>query len=417
MVRIFGLIGGRLGHSWSPRIHAALGCKGYKLYELAPPELEGFLRRPDLGAVNVTIPYKREVFKYVDVVDPAAEEIGAINTVVSRGGKLYGYNTDKYGLEFALRQAKICLSGKKVAILGSGGTSHTAAAAAGSLGAREIVIISRSGENNYENLEKNADTQILINTTPVGMYPDCPAAPLSLRAFPRLEGVMDVIFNPLRTGLLMEAEALGIPHTGGLVMLAAQAKAAEEHFFGKPIDEARIGEIVAGLARDVTNIVLIGMPGSGKTTIGKFVAALSGRELVDIDKTITAREGVRPGDIITKRGEAEFRRIETQVLREVCASGGKIVTTGGGCVTVSENYPILHQSGRVYRIDRALSELSTRGRPLSAGGLEGLEALYKARAPLYERFSDVGIANDGTLEEAAQKIWSDFCENTCDQRP
>lgn len=412
MYRVFGLIGGKLGHSWSPQIHAALGCKGYKLYELPPEELEGFLRRPDLGAVNVTIPYKREVFQYVDVVDPAASQIGAINTVVNRGGKLYGYNTDKYGLEFALRRAHIDLAGKKVVILGSGGTSRTATAAAKGLGAREIVIISRSGENNYDNLAKNADAQVLINTTPVGMYPSCPAAPLSLRAFPRLEGVMEVIFNPLRTALLMEAEALGIPHAGGLAMLAAQAKQAEERFFGKAIDEAKIEPIVQKLARDVTNLVLIGMPGSGKTTVGKFIAALSGRELIDIDKLILQREGVRPGDIILSRGEAEFRKIETALLREVCASGGKIVTTGGGCVTVPENYPLLHQTGRIYRLERSLEELSTRGRPLSAGGLEGLRALYEVRDPLYARFADATVRNDGTLEDAAQKIWRDFCENT-----
>lgn len=414
MYRVFGLIGEKLGHSYSPQIHAALGCKGYKLYELAPSELEGFLRRPDLGAVNVTIPYKREVFKYVDVIDPAAEEIGAINTVVNRGGRLYGYNTDIYGLMYALQRAGIGLSGKKTVVLGSGGTSHTAVAAAKFLGAREIVVISRSGENNYNNLEKNADAQALINTTPVGMYPNCPAAPLSLRAFPKLEGVMDVIFNPLRTGLLMEAEALHIPHTGGLAMLVAQAKRAEEHFFGKPVPDDKIEPITAALSRDAENIVLIGMPGSGKTTIGKFLSQLSGRELVDIDKAITAQTGMRPGDLITKRGEAEFRRIETDVLRQVCASGGRIVTTGGGCVTREENYPILHQSGRVYRVDRALSELSTRGRPLSAGGMEGLQALFAVRDPLYARFADATIKNDGTLEEAAGKIWRDFCENSGD---
>lgn len=412
MYRIFGLIGGKLGHSWSPRIHAAFGCKGYRLYELGPGELEGFLRRPDLGAVNVTIPYKREVIRYLDAVDPAAGEIGAVNTVVNRRGKLYGFNTDKYGLEYALRRAGIDLTGKKTVILGSGGTSHTASAAARALGAGEITVISRRGEDNYENLERNADARILINTTPVGMYPDCPAAPLSLRAFPRLEGVMDVIFNPPRTGLALEAEALGIPHAGGLAMLVAQARLAEEHFFGRHIDEAAMEAVAGRLARDVTNVVLIGMPGSGKTTIGKFLAALSGRELVDIDKTIAAREGARPGDIITARGEEAFRRIETRVLREVCAVGGRIVTTGGGCVTREENYPLLRQAGRVYRVERALSELSTRGRPLSAGGIGALEALYRARDPLYARFSDATVQNDGTLEEAARKIWRDFCENT-----
>ncbi len=412
MRRIYGLLGRKLGHSHSPAIHSMLGCRGYRLYELEPEELGAFLRRPDLGAVNVTIPYKRDVFEFVDVVDPAAREIGAINTVVNRRGRLYGWNTDKYGLEYALREAGMDLTGRKVVILGSGGTSHTASAAARALGAGEITVISRSGENNYGNLEKNADAEILINTTPVGMSPNCPAQPVNLRAFPKLSGVMDVVFNPLRTGLLMQAEELGIPRAGGLSMLVAQAKLAEEHFFGKRIEDGRIREIADRLRRDVTNIVLIGMPGSGKTTIGKFLARKTGRELLDVDRAIALRTGKRPGDIITDSGEAEFRRLETEVMREMAAGTGKIITTGGGCVTVPENYPILHQSGRVYRIDRALEELSTRGRPLSAGGIEGLRALFEKRDPLYARFADATVKNDGTLEEAADKIWSDFCENT-----
>ncbi len=412
MRRIYGLLGRKLGHSHSPAIHAMLGCRGYKLYELEPEALGDFLRRPDLGAVNVTIPYKREVFPYLDVIDPAASEIGAVNTVVNRGGKLYGYNTDKYGLEYALRRAGLELCGKKTVILGSGGTSHTAAAAARALGAREITVISRSGEDNYGNLEKNADADILINTTPVGMSPNCPAQPLSLTAFPNLSGVMDVVFNPLRTGLLQEAERLGIPHAGGLPMLVAQAKLAEEHFFGKQLEDRRIEEVTRKLCRDVTNIVLIGMPGCGKTTVGKFLARRTGRPLVDVDREITARTGSRPGDIITGQGEAAFRKLETELLRELCAGTGRIITTGGGCVTVPENYPILHESGRIYRLDRALEALSTRGRPLSAGGIEGLRALFEKRDPLYARFADATIPNDGTLDEAAQKIWSDFCENT-----
>ncbi len=412
MYRVYGLIGRKLGHSYSPQIHAALGCRGYRLYELSPGELEGFLRRPELGAVNVTIPYKREVFRYMDVVDPAARDIGAINTVVNRGGKLYGYNTDKYGLEYALRRAGIDLAGRKTVILGSGGTSRTATAAARSLGAAETVIISRSGENNYGNLYLHADARVLINTTPVGMYPDCPASPVSLDAFPALEGVMDVIFNPMRTALLMEAEKRGVRRSGGLAMLVAQARLAEEHFFHRSIDDSVTEGIVNRLCREATNIVLIGMPGSGKTTIGKFIAARSGRELVDIDKLITSRTGSRPGEIITSRGEEEFRRIETEILADVCRSGGRIITTGGGCVTREENYPLLHQSGRIYRIERELSQLSTRGRPLSADGIEGLSRMLAVREPMYRRFADVTIANDSTLDDAAERIWSDFCENT-----
>ncbi len=413
MRRVVGLIGRKLGHSWSPQIHRMMGCRGYKLYELEPEELEGFLRRPELTAVNVTIPYKQEVFKYVDEVDPAARDIGAINTIVNKNGRLFGYNTDKCGLEHAILRAGLDFLGKKVVILGSGGTSHTARAAARSLGAREIVVISRSGENNYGNLEKNSDAQMLINTTPVGMFPNCPAAPVDLRAFPELQGVMDVIFNPPRTGLLMQAEELGIPRAGGLAMLVAQAKAAEELFFDKTLDDGLIEEITRKLARDATNIVLIGMPGSGKSTVGKFVAQLSGRKIVDTDRYILAHSGQRPADIITSRGEAEFRKIETEALRDICARGGQIITTGGGCVTVPENYELLHQTGRIYRVDRDLEQLTTRGRPLSAGGPQGLRALFDARDPLYRRFADVTVKNDGTLSQCAENIWSDFCENTC----
>ncbi len=412
MRRIYGLIGEKLGHSYSPEIHAALGCRDYRLYELAPGELESFLRSPALGAVNVTIPYKREVFRFCDVVEEAAGEIGAINTVVNRGGRLWGYNTDRLGFTCAVNRAGLDFRDKKVVILGSGGTSHTATAAAKALGAREIVIVSRSGENNYDNLSRHADAGILVNTTPVGMYPNCPACPVDLDLFPHLTGVMDVVYNPLRTGLLMEAEKRGIPHAGGLAMLVAQAKAAEELFFGKKLDDALVEKITARLGRRAENIVLIGMPGSGKTTVGKFTAARSGRELVDVDKLITARTGLRPGDIITRDGEEAFRRLETQILSEVCRTGGRIITTGGGCVTREENYPLLHQSGRIYRIDRELSQLSTRGRPLSAGGIKGLERLFETRDPLYRRFADVTVKNDGTLDEAADKIWRDFCENT-----
>ena len=412
MRRIYGLIGEKLGHSYSPEIHAALGCRDYRLYELAPGELESFLRSPALGAVNVTIPYKREVFRFCDVVEEAAGEIGAINTVVNRDGGLWGYNTDRLGFTCAVNRAGLDFRDKKVVILGSGGTSHTATAAARALGAREIVIVSRSGENNYDNLSRHADAGILVNTTPVGMYPNCPACPVDLDLFPHLTGVMDVVYNPLRTGLLMEAEKRGIPHAGGLAMLVAQAKAAEELFFGRKLDDALVEKITARLGRRAENIVLIGMPGSGKTTVGKFTAARSGRELVDVDKLITARTGLRPGDIITRDGEEAFRRLETQILSEVCRTGGRIITTGGGCVTREENYPLLHQSGRIYRIDRELSQLSTRGRPLSAGGIKGLERLFETRDPLYRRFADVTVKNDGTLDEAADKIWRDFCENT-----
>ncbi|MGM9521085.1 MAG: shikimate kinase [Oscillospiraceae bacterium] len=409
--RIYGLLGEKLGHSFSVPLHHSLGNTDYKLIELSPDELGDFLSREDIGGLNVTIPYKRDVMPYCSYIDPAAEEIGAVNTIVNRAGKLCAYNTDKYGFEYAVRRAGIDFSGKKAVIFGSGGTSRTARAAARSLGAGEIVVISRHGENNYDNLDRHSDAGIIINTTPVGMFPNCPAAPASLSMFPNCSGVMDVVYNPLRTGLTMEAERLGIPCSGGLYMLAAQAKAAEELFFDRTIDDGENERLTKELFLDAVNIVIIGMPGSGKTTVGKILSKQTGRPLVDMDKYITEKVGVSPSNLIKTRGEAAFRKIEHDALREVSKVGGQIITTGGGVVVVPENYPLLHQNGRIYCLRRSLEKLATADRPLSTG-LEGLKAMYSVRRPLYEGFADVLIDNNGTLSSAVDKILEDFNENT-----
>ena len=408
--KIYGLLGRKLGHSFSVQIHRALGCPEYRLIELEPEELKSFLIRQYIGGLNITIPYKRDVIPSCTYVDSEADEIGAVNTIVPRGDGLHAYNTDKYGFEYAVKRAGIDFNGKKVLILGSGGTSRTATAAAKSLGASEVVIISRSGENNYGNLDRHSDAEIIVNTTPVGMYPNCPASPVSLDLFPNCTGVMDVVYNPLRTGLLMDAASRSIPCSGGLFMLVAQAKAAEELFTGRKIDDSVIDSIASKLFMDNTNIVIIGMPGSGKSSVGQALSKLTGRELVDMDRYIEDEFGTSPEQFILSHGEKEFRKIETRALTEICGHGGKIIATGGGVVTVPENYSLLHQNGRVYCLSRPLELLATEGRPLSTGP-GGLLSMYSIRKPMYEKFMDVLVDNRTPVHETALAIWREFNEN------
>lgn len=411
--KVYGLLGRKLGHSWSVPIHAALGCAGYRLYELEPEKLAAFLRRTDIGGLNVTIPYKRDVMPLCDEIDPAAADIGSVNTLV-RGadGKLRGYNTDIDGFCYMARRAGIGFAGKKVVVLGSGGASLTAQAAARREGAREITVISRSGPDNYDNLSRHADAEIVVNTTPVGMYPGNGAAPVDLSAFPRCEGVLDVIYNPRRTALLLQAEALGIPCCDGLPMLVAQAKTAEERFFGKPISDEENERILSQLRREMGNIVLIGMPGSGKSSIGQLLADLTGREAVDIDQKIADRAGCSIPEIFAQGGEAAFRALEREETAKAGALTGKILLTGGGVVKTPENYSALRQNGRVYHLLRDLNVLPTDGRPLSQGA--DLAAMWRQREPLYRAFRDVSMDNNGPAAETAQAIWRDFCAHIGD---
>ena len=411
--KVYGLLGRKLGHSWSVPIHAALGCAGYRLYELEPEKLAAFLRRTDIGGLNVTIPYKRDVMPLCDEIDPAAADIGSVNTLV-RGadGKLRGYNTDIDGFCYMARRAGIGFAGKKVVVLGSGGASLTAQAAARREGAQEITVISRSGPDNYGNLDRHGDAEIVVNTTPVGMYPGNGAAPVDLSAFPRCEGVLDVIYNPRRTALLLQAEALGIPCCDGLPMLVAQAKTAEERFFGKPISDEENERILSQLRREMGNIVLIGMPGSGKSSIGQLLADLTGREAVDIDQKIMDRAGCSIPEIFAQGGEAAFRALEREETAKAGALTGKILLTGGGVVKTPENYGALRQNGRVYHLLRDLNVLPTDGRPLSQGA--DLAAMWRQREPLYRAFRDVSMDNNGPAAETAQAIWRDFCAHIGD---
>ena len=410
--KIYGLLGRKLGHSWSAPIHAALGCGGYRLIELEPEELAGFLQREDIGGLNVTIPYKRDVMPYCDEIDEAALAIGSVNTIARRNGKLYAWNTDAVGFCWMAERSGISLKGRKVIILGSGGASLTAQAMSRRLGAREIVVISRSGENNYETLSRHADAEIIINTTPVGMYPNTGTSPVDLTQFPACRGVLDVIYNPRHTALLLQAEQLGIPCSDGLPMLVAQAKAAEEHFFETTISDSENERILADLRAQTANIVVIGMPGCGKTTVGQALAELTGREAIDIDARIVERAGCSIPEIFAQDGEAAFRALEREETAEAGKLSGKIILTGGGVVKDARNYAPLHQNSRIYHLTRDLSILPTDGRPLSQGA--DLAAMWAERAPMYARFRDVIIENNGTVEEAAAAIWRDFCAHSGD---
>lgn len=405
--KLYGLLGRKLGHSWSVPIHQALGCEDYRLIELEPGALGDFLRREDLGGLNVTIPYKRDVMQFCDVVDPAAQAIGSVNTLVRRNGKLYGYNTDIDGFLYMLRRADISLAGKKVVILGSGGASLTARAAARREGAREIVVVSRSGPDNYENLERHADAEVLINTTPVGMWPNLDGRPVDLALLPGLEAAADVIYNPGRTELLLQAAELGLRRTGGLPMLVRQAVRAEELFFDKTIPDSETGRILARLRQDRTNIVLVGMPGCGKTTVGRALAALSGKPLADLDGEIARRAGKSIPEIFAQDGEEMFRDMESQVLTQACAGHGQVIATGGGAVLRAENRNAMRRTGRVYFLRRDLEQLPRDGRPLSRSG--NLAEMYRVRKPLYNAAADAVIDNSAALSETAALIWQDFC--------
>lgn len=398
----YGLLGEKLGHSFSPQLHNALADYDYRLYPTPPEAVEELFRRREFKGLNVTIPYKQTVIPLCDEVDPRAAAIGAVNTVVNREGRLTGYNTDIDGLIYLAKRAGVEMAGKKVVILGSGGTSRTARAAARELGAADIVVVSRHGEDNYENLSRHADAQVLINTTPVGMYPNCGAAPVSLEAFPRLEGVLDVVYNPLRTALLMEAEARGVPCSCGLPMLAAQARRAAELFTGERIPDHRLEEVIAGLTARTRNVVLIGMPGCGKSAIGRALAKRLGKTFVDLDAEIVRRAGRPIPDIFAREGEDAFRALESQAVREAGARTGCVLSTGGGVVTREENYPPLHQNGVIVHITRALDLLPTNGRPVSQS--TDLHELWRRREPLYRSFADLAVDNNGPMEETVQRI-------------
>lgn len=397
-----GLLGQKLGHSYSPQIHRLLGPYPYRLFEKEPQALEDFLRRGRFTGLNVTIPYKKAVIAYLDRLTPEAARLGAVNTIVRQSdGALVGHNTDYFGFRSMVEQSGANFAGKKVLVLGSGGASNTVVAVLRELGA-QAVVISRHGENNYQNLHRHADAAGIVNATPVGMYPNNGISPVDLDLFHSLECVLDIVYNPARTRLILEAQERKIPAMSGLWMLVAQAKESSEWFQGKTLSDDVIGQICRRLRREMENIILIGMPGSGKTTLAAALAARLGRPWADADAQIEAAAGCPIPQIFAQQGQAGFRKLESQVLRELGKQSGLVIATGGGCVTRAENYPALHQNGTIFWLTRDLRKLPTQGRPLSQTG--DLAQMYQVRAPLYRRFADHIIDNDGPLDQTLARI-------------
>lgn len=397
-----GLLGRKLGHSYSPQIHGYLGSYSYELFEREPEDVEGFLRNGDFTGINVTIPYKKDVIPFLDELSATAVKMGSVNTVVRRtDGTLFGHNTDYFGFTSMVHRSGIQVSGKKVLVLGSGGTSNTAVKALEDLGA-QVIIISRSGENTYNNLHLHQDAAVIVNTTPVGMYPNTGVAPIDLNCFPNLEGVLDVIYNPARTQLLMDAEKLGLPHENGLWMLVAQAKEAAEYFGSTLLSDSVIESVYRKMSAKMQNIVLVGMPGCGKTTIAAMLAEQLGRTAIDSDQLIEEMAGKSIPEIFAQDGEDVFRQWETKALAELGKKSQLIISTGGGCVTQQRNYPLLHQNGMIFWLQRELEQLPTNGRPLSK--IHKLSDMYALRKPMYKAFSDYTIQNNGTCQETVQQI-------------
>ncbi len=411
----FGLLGRKLGHSWSRPIHERLGSAPYGHIELEPDEVAPFIKADGWRGLNVTMPYKADAARAADERSPRVEALGAANTLVRReDGTVFAENTDVLGFSWMLerfcarelgRGAKAALSGKKALVLGSGGASQAIRASLAGVGA-DVVVVSRTGEDNYANLlDRNADAAVIVNTTPVGMYPNCPASPLTaetLAQMPGLLGVLDIVYNPCRTKICLDAERLGIPCETGLAMLVSQAFFASELFQGKKLDEALCEDILADLRRKTENIVLIGMPGAGKTSTGKRIARTLGRPFVDIDEAIAQKTGRTAAEIIEQDGEPAFRDVETQVTGEVASRSGLVVACGGGVVTRPQNRDLLRQNGHVVMLDRPLGELSSKGRPMSRA--KGVEQLARERMDAYRSWADLIVACTGSAEGDCEVI-------------
>lgn len=409
---IYGCIGEHLKHSFSKEIHNCLADYEYALCEIPKDGLDAFMKQHDFKAINVTIPYKEAVIPYLDCVDEAAKEIGAVNTVVNKNGKLYGYNTDFYGMRMLISHAGIDLQNKKVAVLGTGGTSKTARAVASSLSAREIITVSRTKSADtvtYEELYKNhQDLDVIINTTPLGMFPNNFTKPIDIADFPKLSGVIDAVYNPLKTALILDARKRGIKAEGGLYMLVAQAVLASEIFLDKKYDKEKLDEVFEKIKRQKENIILVGMPSSGKSTVGKEIAKRLGRAFYDTDELIVQKSAMTIPDMITSLGEEKFRALESDVVNEISKTTGVVIATGGGVALKGENVTALSQNGRIYFLDRPLALLlPTEDRPLTSTK-EALAKKYNERYGIYEQSADVKIDASGDVEAVTNAVMGGF---------
>ena len=403
MIKTFGLLGEKLGHSYSPLIHSYLGEYDYPLYEISSGCLEKFMLDKNFDGINVTIPYKQAVIPYCSSLSDEAQTIDSVNTIIKqKDGSLHGYNTDYHGFAEMLKQGNIDPSEKKVLILGNGGSAQTVKAVLDGSSVKKAIVISRSGESNYSNIDRHYDAEIIINTTPVGMYPDNGISPLNLKFFTNLKGVADLIYNPMRTKLLLEAEKLGIPCINGITMLVAQAEMASRLFTNKQARPDIVTKIIDEIKKKTINITLIGMPGCGKSTVGKSLAKKTGRPFVDIDTQVEEAAGKSIPDIFTESGEETFRQLETRVLTEESKKNNTVIATGGGIVSRPENLDLLRQNSYIVYLKRDLTDLSINGRPLSQG--VGIETLASRRLPLYEAWSDLTINVKSDPEETAESI-------------
>ena len=389
----FGLIGKTLKHSFSPKLHKYLGDYSYELFELKPNELESFFKREDLKAINITMPYKEEAMKYCNKFSQEALRMGCINTAIWDGEDIVGYNTDYYGCMEMLKEIDLEIKGSSVAILGDGSTSKTVRVALEDLGAKEILNISRRGEIKFDDMEKYNHVEVIVNATPVGMYPNNLESLLNLKDFPKLKAVADVVYNPLRTKLILDAKRLGIRTSTGLKMLVYQGIKANELFFDRKIEKEESKKIYSYIYRDVSNIVIIGMPGSGKTSIGRSLAKELDRGFVDLDREIEKIDGISVQQIFENYGEDGFREFENAACIKYGKETGIIISTGGGVVLDKQNFNPLKQNGIIVQIDRKLNKLATKGRPLSKGGFENLVKLQIERTKKYQDFADFKVIN------------------------
>lgn len=407
----FGLLGRTLGHSFSPRIHNALGNTNYELFEREPSQLQEFFANPESQGINITFPYKVNALEACDVVDPRAERIGCVNTMVRKDGKWHGYNTDYDGFVFTLKHASIDVSGKECIILGDGASSATVHVALEDLGAKSITHLSRKTAPLYTDAPNYYETaQIIINCTPIGMYPHNPANLIDIMQFSKLEGVVDLIYNPRRTVLLLQAEMMDIPYCDGLPFLVAQGVKAANHFQGESFGTKEIEQILRDMRREKENIILIGMPGVGKTTVGKAIGKEMGRTCIDVDQEL-AKEIGDISTYITEQGEAAFREKEAEMIAKLGTETGLVISTGGGCVTVPKNYAHLRQNGRIYQLTQPVEKLSTSGRVLSGGGIERLRELEETRTPMYESFAQCIVEHNRNAPETVAVILEDFEAN------